>query len=361
MQVYDIFENGGLRMKTLNEVCEIVGLSRRMIQEYESFGLAKTPKTTNKYGHLLYSEEDIERLWQLRFYKELGYRKREIKEIYSVPDYDKQKSLETQIQLLEKKKKELENLIEVAKAMGTMGIRTISCKYNIVRTGYLPFDVTLSILGSIIKNSFFESELEELLNDTLNESDADLWFDNMEKILVLDEEICIMNKKVQNLVQNLYTITSPILSPSITIFGIVHISLISNTQFVKWVDEVFGNNKSNYLLEAIHIFIDNNQNNSYDQRLICHLDNIAKFGIEKYTIRAEEVQAEVKEIHNLVKQIKILNEKGQIYCLSLLGEIFRADEYKKIINNEMGMGVAGFIFESIEIYIENIMGGNTGE
>lgn len=35
-------------MKTLNEVCEIVGLTRRMIQEYEYYGLAKTPTTKNK-------------------------------------------------------------------------------------------------------------------------------------------------------------------------------------------------------------------------------------------------------------------------------------------------------------------------
>lgn len=46
-------------MKTLREVADIVGLSRRMIQEYEKTGLATTPTTTNKYGHLLYNEEEI--------------------------------------------------------------------------------------------------------------------------------------------------------------------------------------------------------------------------------------------------------------------------------------------------------------
>ena len=89
-------------MKKLNEVCKIVGLKRRMIQEYKDNGLAKTPKTRNKYGHFLYSDEDIERLWQLRFYKELGYKKRDIEKIFNYPEYDKQKSLEAQIKLFEK-------------------------------------------------------------------------------------------------------------------------------------------------------------------------------------------------------------------------------------------------------------------
>ena len=41
-------------MKTLHEVTQIVGMTRRVIQEYEKAGLATAPTATNKYGHLLY-------------------------------------------------------------------------------------------------------------------------------------------------------------------------------------------------------------------------------------------------------------------------------------------------------------------
>ena len=46
-------------MKTLNEVVDLVDVTRRVIQEYEKAGLAKTPTTTNKYGHLQYDESAI--------------------------------------------------------------------------------------------------------------------------------------------------------------------------------------------------------------------------------------------------------------------------------------------------------------
>lgn len=77
-------------MKTLSEVSKLVGLSRRMIQEYESSGLAKTPTTKNKYGHLLYSDDDIDKLWQLRFYKELGYKKGDIEKIFTDKNFNRQ-------------------------------------------------------------------------------------------------------------------------------------------------------------------------------------------------------------------------------------------------------------------------------
>lgn len=66
-------------MKSIEEVQKIVGLSWRMIREFEKAGLAQKPDKRNKYGYLLYEEKHIERLWQLRFCKELNYKKKEMK------------------------------------------------------------------------------------------------------------------------------------------------------------------------------------------------------------------------------------------------------------------------------------------
>ena len=46
VQVYNI-PGSWYIMKTLAEVEEIVGLTRRMIQEYEKYGLAKAPASRN--------------------------------------------------------------------------------------------------------------------------------------------------------------------------------------------------------------------------------------------------------------------------------------------------------------------------
>ena len=81
-------------MKSLNEVEKIVGLKRRAIQEYEDAGLANKPTHKNKYGYLLYDTPEIERLWQLKFYKELGYNITKIKEIQEKGKKERKKNLE---------------------------------------------------------------------------------------------------------------------------------------------------------------------------------------------------------------------------------------------------------------------------
>ena len=97
-------------MKTLHEVTQIVGMTRRVIQEYEKAGLATAPTATNKYGHLLYADKEIDRLWQIRFYRELGYGKNEMKAVFNNPHYNRKEALSFQIAQLEKKKKHLKFL-----------------------------------------------------------------------------------------------------------------------------------------------------------------------------------------------------------------------------------------------------------
>ena len=105
-------------MKKLKDVSKTTGLSRRMIQEYEKSGLVNKPEARNKYGHLQYDEGEMRRLWQLCFYKELGYDHNKIKELEkSQNTSDITQVLEEAIALLEQKKERLDNLIRIANLM----------------------------------------------------------------------------------------------------------------------------------------------------------------------------------------------------------------------------------------------------
>ncbi|WP_049999385.1 MerR family transcriptional regulator [[Clostridium] innocuum] len=349
-------------MKKLNEVCKIVGLNRRTIQEYEFNGLAKTPETKNKYGHLLYSDEDIERLWQLRFYKELGYKKRDIEKIFNDPKYDKQKSLEAQIKLLEKKKQDLENLINVAKGMSTMGVNTFSRKSSSTLLDDMPFDTAISVLGLAFKNLSDEDDLDEMITDSLNEDDLDLWFENIEKIMEQGGKgKAFDNIEVQDLVHKLYDLTSPLFSPSMMMFEWAYLCLVPGSEFANEIDQIFGVNKSIYLFEAIQTFIKNNKNNAYDNELLDCFENIRKLGLKKYPANSDEVQEEVRKIHRLIEQMKIYNEKGQMNLMTSFSNLFASNEYKQIIDGGKDKGVSWFISRALEIYIKNIEGGNANE
>ena len=91
-------------MTTITEAAKIVGLTRRVIQEYESAGVAIKPTKRNKYGYLMYDDICMNRLWQIRFYREMGYDKAKIKTIFENPRYDSAAVIDAQIAMLEEKK-----------------------------------------------------------------------------------------------------------------------------------------------------------------------------------------------------------------------------------------------------------------
>lgn len=75
--------------KTLKEVCELVGVTRRAVQGYEDAGLVASTGR-NKYGHLLYDESAVEKIKEIKLYQDFGF---SIKEIQVLQDVSKDKYL----------------------------------------------------------------------------------------------------------------------------------------------------------------------------------------------------------------------------------------------------------------------------
>ena len=75
--------------KTLKEVCELVGVTRRAVQGYEDVGLVASTGR-NKYGHLLYDESAVEKIKEIKLYQDFGF---SIKEIQVLQEVSKEKYL----------------------------------------------------------------------------------------------------------------------------------------------------------------------------------------------------------------------------------------------------------------------------
>lgn len=71
-------------MKTLREICDELSVSRRAVQGYEKIGLVAACSRTER-GYLLYDLDTYERIKRVKFYQELGYSLREIKDIIDLP------------------------------------------------------------------------------------------------------------------------------------------------------------------------------------------------------------------------------------------------------------------------------------
>lgn len=73
-------------MKKIKEVIELSGLSRRTLQYYDDTGLMDNIRTAENYR--LYRDDDLEQLWKIILYKEMGFQLDEIRKLLSSDESD---------------------------------------------------------------------------------------------------------------------------------------------------------------------------------------------------------------------------------------------------------------------------------
>ena len=97
-------------MYKVKDIADIVGTSVRTLHHYDDIGLL-TPDSVTEKGYSLYSLENLERLQQILFFKELDFNLNEIKEILDNPNFDKKEALNNHKKLLEEKVRRLKRII----------------------------------------------------------------------------------------------------------------------------------------------------------------------------------------------------------------------------------------------------------
>lgn len=102
-----------MKDKTLNEVCETFGVSRRAVQGYESIGLVSA-SGKNERGYLLYDKACQERIRQIKLYQQFGFKLKEIKNIIDAPEHEQKEALKHQIVKMKGEKQQIEDLINRA-------------------------------------------------------------------------------------------------------------------------------------------------------------------------------------------------------------------------------------------------------
>lgn len=96
----------------VNDVVQLTGVTARALHYYDKIGLLR-PTYVAETGYRYYTEENLEQLQQILFYRELEFSLKEIKEIFSRPGYDEKQALRQQKELLRLKKERLEKLMSL--------------------------------------------------------------------------------------------------------------------------------------------------------------------------------------------------------------------------------------------------------
>ena len=114
-------------MKTVKEIANQTGVSVRTLHHYDAIGLLK-PTCITEAGYRLYDDAALERLYLILLFRELEFPLKEIQKILDAPDFDRNRILEQQVELLKAKIAHLQNRIHLANGIKLVGVRYLEFK-----------------------------------------------------------------------------------------------------------------------------------------------------------------------------------------------------------------------------------------
>lgn len=107
-------------MKKLSEVCKLVGVTRRTLQEYANPKvdlLQPTQKT--EAGYWMYDDAAVQRLALIQIFVEAGYERKKIKAILDSDDFDFESEIDKIIDILKAKRKQIDGMINTMENIKT--------------------------------------------------------------------------------------------------------------------------------------------------------------------------------------------------------------------------------------------------
>ena len=114
-------------MKTVNEIAQLAHVSVRTLHHYDAIGLLK-PTQITEAGYRLYDDEALEQLYLILLFRELEFPLKDIQRILDAPDFDRNRILEQQVEMLKAKANHLQTLIHLANGIKLTGVRYLEFK-----------------------------------------------------------------------------------------------------------------------------------------------------------------------------------------------------------------------------------------
>ena len=239
-------------MMTVNEVSKISGVSIRTLHYYDTIGLLH-PTEVTEAGYRLYDDAALERLQQILLFRELEFPLKEIKGVLDAPNFDRNKALEQQIELLTLKKEHLENLINFARGIKMLGVKHMD---------FSAFDTRkIDEYSERAKEQWGKTdaykEFEEKSKDWTEETTKDIANGLMKMFVVFgsmkdkdpaDTEVQEQVKKLQDYItKHYYNCTTQILSGLGCMYS-------GGGEFTENIDKAGGEGTADFTAKAIEIY-----------------------------------------------------------------------------------------------------------
>lgn len=239
----------------VKEVANLVGVSVRTLHHYDEIGLLVPEKTTES-GYRIYSDEDLETLQQILFFKELGFPLKKIHEIIISPSFNRQEALEMQRNLLFKKRNRLDRMIK------TIDKTIQHMKGEIQMSNREKFE------GFDFSNNPYEQEARERWGDKtvdeanekakgMTKADQDR-FNEIYSNLASLRHLPPNSKEAQDGIHEWYMYLNKLGNYSLDTFKGLGQMYVDDERFTKNIDQ-FGEGLAQFMCEAMAVYADNNK------------------------------------------------------------------------------------------------------
>lgn len=253
----------------VKEVAELVGVSIRTLHHYDQIGLL-TPKEITDSGYRLYSEENLETLQQILFFKELGFTLKEIKKIINSPSFNRQEALILQRNMLIEKRKKVDKMIEtidktIKHLAGEIQI-TNEERFEGFNVEFNQFEEEARLRWGNHSIDEINEKLKKISKDEQNDL-SDRWDTIFNKLACLRHQ-SPESQKVQATIKEWYDFLNKNFSKySLDAFYGLGQLYINDERFTKNIDQ-YGKGLAKFMSEAMEVFTSNqirggnNENNN---------------------------------------------------------------------------------------------------
>ena len=204
-------------MQTVHEISKLTGVSIRTLHYYDEIGLLSPAQITDA-GYRLYDDESLETLQLILLFRELKFSLKEIKDIINSSDFDRNKAIEQQIELLTLKREHLDSLITFARGIKMLGVKNMD--FSVFDTKKLDeyAKQAKETWGKTDAYKEYEQKTKRMTKDEKNMNGKALMtffveFGQMLDLDPSDDKVQLQIKKLQDYIsEHFYTCTKEILS-----------------------------------------------------------------------------------------------------------------------------------------------------
>lgn len=246
-------------MMKVKEVADLVGVSVRTLHHYDEIGLL-SPDAITESGYRLYSNDNLETLQQILFFKELDFPLKKIKEIIKSPTFNREQALFMHRKLLLEKRNRLDVMI-----------RTIDKTISYTK-GEIQMSNQEKFEGFDFSQNPYEQEARERWGDeAIDQSKAKVGKMSKDEQAAMGEK---MNEIYRNLaalrhespaspesqatIKKWYDILNKMGNYSLEAFKGLGQMYVDDERFTKNIDQ-FGEGLAAFMRDAMAVYADTNQ------------------------------------------------------------------------------------------------------